>query len=179
LRVGLPFFAIGPGLPFILAQKLRLRGPPSGCGAFKLDPVAALYLALPFAVRPPLADFSPRPRDKLGAFLLFLFCTALTRRGQACRNGLLLRVTFLHHLTDVRGYRFLGAIFFEGHDHSLFLLTFFGSFTHCTQFTQLLANAGFHAAIRFTTTDRTDTAGLCSGWFRSYRRFSFCCCFRF
>jgi len=122
LRVGLPFFAIGPGLPFILAQKLRLRGPPSGCGAFKLDPVAALYLALPFAVRPPLADFSPRPRDKLGAFLLFLFCTALTRRGQACRNGLLLRVTFPYHLTDVFGNGFFGATFFEGHNYSPFIL---------------------------------------------------------
>jgi hypothetical protein len=30
LRVGLPFFFIGPGLPLIRAQKDFLRGPPSG-----------------------------------------------------------------------------------------------------------------------------------------------------
>ena len=69
LRVGLPFFFIGPGLPLIRAQKDFLRGPPSGWGAFRLDPVAALYLALPFAVRPPFLDFSPRPKERLGFFL--------------------------------------------------------------------------------------------------------------
>lgn len=100
LRVGLPFLAIGPGFPFILAQNDFLRGPPSGCGAFRLEPVAALYLALPFAVRPPFADFSPRPRDRLGA-LLFLFGTGLTSGGEGRSNGLLLRVSFLHHLADV------------------------------------------------------------------------------
>ena len=68
LRVGLPFFFRGPGLPLIRAQKDFLRGPPSGWGAFRLDPVAALYLALPFAVRPPFLDFSPRPKDRLGVF---------------------------------------------------------------------------------------------------------------
>ena len=30
LRVGLPFLAMGPGFPFILAQNDFLRGPPSG-----------------------------------------------------------------------------------------------------------------------------------------------------
>jgi hypothetical protein len=38
------------------AQKERLRGPPPGCGAFKLDPVSLLYFARPAAVRPPLRD---------------------------------------------------------------------------------------------------------------------------
>lgn len=41
-------------------------------GAFKLLPVAALCLALPFAVSPaPLetGSFSPRPTDRLGDFL--------------------------------------------------------------------------------------------------------------
>ena len=54
LRVGLPFgFFIGPFMPLNLAQKDLLRGPPPGCGALRLEPVALLYLALPAAVRPP------------------------------------------------------------------------------------------------------------------------------
>ena len=55
--VGLPLgFFIGPLTPFIRAQKDRLRGPPPGCGAFRLDPVALLYFARPAAVRPPERD---------------------------------------------------------------------------------------------------------------------------
>ncbi len=74
LRVGLPFgFFIGPFTPFILAQKERFLAPPPGCGAFRLEPVARLYLALPLAVRPPLRDFSPLPRDRLTPFLFATF----------------------------------------------------------------------------------------------------------
>ena len=55
--VGRPFESfIGPLLPDIRAQKDFLRGPPPGCGAFRLEPVALLYLARPAAVRPPLRD---------------------------------------------------------------------------------------------------------------------------
>ena len=62
--MGLPLESfIGPLLPDILAQKLRFLGPPPGWGAFKLDPVALLYLALPLAVRPPFLLFSPLPKD--------------------------------------------------------------------------------------------------------------------
>ena len=42
-------------------------------GAFKFEPVAALYLARPLAVRPAPWDtgsFSPRPTDSDGVFLL-------------------------------------------------------------------------------------------------------------
>jgi hypothetical protein len=45
-------------------------------GACKLLPVARLYFARPFAVSPPLLDFSPLPTDKLTPFLrgiTFLF----------------------------------------------------------------------------------------------------------
>ena len=61
---------IGPGIPDILAQKdFRLLAallpgftfPVTG--AFKLLPVARLYLARPFAVNPPVLDFSPLPTD--------------------------------------------------------------------------------------------------------------------
>ena len=45
-----------PFTPDILAQNDFFRLPPPGCGAFKLDPVALLYFALPFAVSPPLRD---------------------------------------------------------------------------------------------------------------------------
>lgn len=76
--------------------------------------MAALYLARPFAVRPPLGDFSPRPRDRLGD-LLFVFGTGLTGRGEAGSDGLLLGVSFLHHLTDVRRYGFFGRAFLEWH----------------------------------------------------------------
>ena len=60
-------------MPDILAQNEFLRAPPSGCGAFKSDPVAALYLARPLAVRPAPFDtgnFSPRPIEREGFFLV-------------------------------------------------------------------------------------------------------------
>ena len=53
-RVGRPLLSfIGPLTPPILAQKDLFRGPPSGCGAFRLEPVALLYFARPLAVKPP------------------------------------------------------------------------------------------------------------------------------
>jgi len=55
------------------AQNESLRGPPWGCGAFKLLPVAALYLARPLAVKPAPLDtgnFSPRPTASDGPFFL-------------------------------------------------------------------------------------------------------------
>jgi hypothetical protein len=68
--VGSPFgFFIGPGIPDILAQKLRLRGPPPGWGALSFDPVARLYFARPLAVSPPFLDFSPRPSESETLFL--------------------------------------------------------------------------------------------------------------
>jgi len=57
--------------PFMRAQKDFLLAAlfPVGffsvTGACKLLPVARLYFALPFAVRPPFLDFSPLPTDKL------------------------------------------------------------------------------------------------------------------
>jgi hypothetical protein len=59
-------------MPDIRAQNDFLRGPPSGCGAFRFDPVALLYLARPLAVRPAPFDtgsFSPRPTAREGVFL--------------------------------------------------------------------------------------------------------------
>lgn len=59
-------------MPLMRAQNDFLRDPPSGCGALRLLPVAALYLALPFAVNPaPLeaGSFSPRPTESDGVFL--------------------------------------------------------------------------------------------------------------
>ena len=64
-----------PRSPFqflLLAQNDLCLGP-DFWGAFRLLPVARLYLARPFAVKPPpaLTDcFSPRPTDKLGPFFL-------------------------------------------------------------------------------------------------------------
>ena len=70
--MGLPFLSFnGPGIPFIRAQKdflLAARFPVgffSVTGAWRLDPVALLYFARPFAVRPPFLDFSPLPTDRL------------------------------------------------------------------------------------------------------------------
>jgi hypothetical protein len=40
-------------------------------GAFKFEPVFRLYLALPFAVKPPLLFFSPRPTLRDGFFFDF------------------------------------------------------------------------------------------------------------
>ena len=50
------------------AQNERCRLP-DFWGAFSFDPVALLYLARPFAVKPPPAEtesFSPRPTERLG-----------------------------------------------------------------------------------------------------------------
>jgi hypothetical protein len=62
------------------AQNDFLRAPPSGCGAFKLLPVAALYLARPLAVSPAPLDagnFSPRPTARDGFFLVAITETPL------------------------------------------------------------------------------------------------------
>ena len=57
------------------AQNDLCRGP-DFCGAFRLLPVALLYLRLPFAVNPPPAfteSFSPRPTER---FVSLIFaCT--------------------------------------------------------------------------------------------------------
>jgi len=63
------FSATGP----ILAQNESLRAPPSGCGAFKFDPVSRLYLARPLAVKPApcfAGSFSPRPIANEGFFAM-------------------------------------------------------------------------------------------------------------
>ena len=54
--MGLPFLRMGPLLPFILAQKDRLRGPPPGWGAFRFEPVSRLYFSRPAFVKPPDRD---------------------------------------------------------------------------------------------------------------------------
>ena len=78
LRVGRPFSSfIGPGIPLMRAQNdLRRAASFSvfgcGAGAFRLLPVAALYLARPLAVRPAPCDtgsFSPLDTDRLTCFL--------------------------------------------------------------------------------------------------------------
>ena len=64
-------FPRSPFQPLDLAQNERCRLP-DFWGAFKFDPVARLYLARPFAVKPPPAEtesFSPRPTERLGPFL--------------------------------------------------------------------------------------------------------------
>ena len=88
LRVGRPFSSfIGPGIPDIRAQNdLRLAASFSvfgfGAGALRFDPVAALILARPLAVKPAPLDtgsFSPRPTAREGVFL------AIEHRcGHAC-----------------------------------------------------------------------------------------------
>jgi hypothetical protein len=79
LRVGLPLSSfIGPGIPDILEQNDFFLPASAlvlgfGAGAFKLEPVAALYLSLPLAVKPApldIGNFSPLPTDKTGAFLV-------------------------------------------------------------------------------------------------------------
>jgi hypothetical protein len=64
---------MGPGIPDIRAQNDFFLAPPCGWGALRLDPVAALYLALPLAVNPApfeTGSFSPRLIDKDGDFFL-------------------------------------------------------------------------------------------------------------
>lgn len=89
LRAALPR---SPVQPWDRAQKLFFRALSLsvfglGAGAFKLLPVAALYLARPFAVSPaPLetGSFSPRPTDRLGDFLDAAFlamCKVKTEGG--------------------------------------------------------------------------------------------------
>ena len=72
---------MGPGIPDILAQNDLFLAPPCGWGAFKFDPVAALYFALPLAVSPaPLetGSFSPLPIASEGVF--FLVATLIIRK---------------------------------------------------------------------------------------------------
>jgi hypothetical protein len=60
-------------MPPIRAQNESRLAPPSGWGAFRFDPVAALYLARPLAVKPAPLDtgsFSPRPTDRFTFFLV-------------------------------------------------------------------------------------------------------------
>jgi len=77
-RVGRPLLSfIGPFTPDIRAQKERLRGPPPGCGALRLDPVALLYLRRPFAVRPPVRDLCS-PILRLTERVLLFVTTFLT-----------------------------------------------------------------------------------------------------
>jgi len=58
-------------IPFIRAQKESLRGPPSGCGAFKpgFPGFAALYEARPFAFSPPFGFF-PSLRVQAGVLAI-------------------------------------------------------------------------------------------------------------
>jgi hypothetical protein len=81
LRVGRPFSSfIGPGIPLIRAQNDFLRAASAfvlgfGAGALRLLPVAALYLARPFAVSPAPFDtgsFSPRPTARDTPFLAMI-----------------------------------------------------------------------------------------------------------
>ena len=79
--MGLPLSSfIGPGVPamreqkdfFLPASALDLG---LGAGAFKLEPVALLYLVLPFAVKPAPLDtgsFSPLPTASDGFFLVVI-----------------------------------------------------------------------------------------------------------
>jgi hypothetical protein len=57
-------------MPFILAQKESLRGPPSGCGGFKFIP-CFFAEARPLAFNPPLGFF-PSFRVQAGDFAIFL-----------------------------------------------------------------------------------------------------------
>jgi hypothetical protein len=58
-------------MPFIRAQKLSRRAPPSGCGAFNpgLLGLALLYEARPLAFKPPLG-FLPSLRVHAGLFAI-------------------------------------------------------------------------------------------------------------
>ena len=86
--MGLPFgFFIGPLTPPMRAQKLRFLGPPFGCGAFRFEPVAALYLRRPAAVRPPLRDL----------------CLPILR----LTDGLLFVATFAAFLAAARSFSFV------------------------------------------------------------------------
>ena len=72
---------IGPLTPDIRAQKERLRGPPFGCGALRLDPVALLYLRRPAAVKPPDRDLCTpifRLTERVLLFVAATFATLFT-----------------------------------------------------------------------------------------------------
>ena len=71
-------------MPLKRAQNERLRGPPPGCGALRLEPVALLYFFLPAAVSPPLRLLClPILRE---TFLLrTLFLRAIILRGLVVR----------------------------------------------------------------------------------------------
>jgi len=77
-----------PVQPWDRAQKLFFRALSFsvfglGAGGFKLLPVAALYLARPFAVSPaPLetGSFSPRPTERFGDFLEDAFLAMISVR---------------------------------------------------------------------------------------------------
>ena len=95
--VGRPFSSfIGPGMPLILAQNdLRLAASFSvlglGAGAFRLDPVARLYLARPLAVKPApslTGSFSPRPTARDG-FLAITFSSPLLSCPRDSGRGVL------------------------------------------------------------------------------------------
>ena len=74
-------------MPLKRAQNERLRGPPPGCGALRLEPVALLYFFLPAAVRPPLRLLClPILRET------FFFLTAIILRVRV--NHVYLRHTF-------------------------------------------------------------------------------------
>jgi len=67
-----------------LAQNERCRLP-DFWGAFSFDPVALLYLARPFAVKPPPAEtesFSPRPTERLGPLFRSAMFFALSCSGK-------------------------------------------------------------------------------------------------
>ena len=68
-------FPLGPFHPRDRAQKDLCR-PFLGFlfGAFKFEPVFRLYFRRPFAVRPPLEFFSPRPTLRDGFFFDFAIC---------------------------------------------------------------------------------------------------------
>lgn len=83
-----------------LAQNERCRLP-DFWGAFKFDPVARLYLARPFAVKPPpweTESFSPRPTERLGPFLRFAITVLLSALFCVLTIGLLLLLVFAGNL---------------------------------------------------------------------------------
>ena len=81
-RVGRPLLSfIGPLMPLNLAQKERLRGPPFGCGALRLDPVSSLYLRRPRGVKPPDRDLCTpifRLTERVLLFVAATFATLFT-----------------------------------------------------------------------------------------------------
>ena len=98
-------------MPLKRAQNERLRGPPPGCGALRLEPVALLYFFLPAAVSPPFRLLCfPILRE---TFLLrTLFLRAITLRGLVVRvylrrTSYLLLGSRLRFVIRVRKYHLL------------------------------------------------------------------------